>query len=106
LDRETPDFVPHHFALTGTQSAAHFEAERSSFVTNTARTATRPGQPKQAVAGAPRTHLPKDLQAPLPTGREACLCFASLLVTMALVRSGTLDLLCIGTLEKQTRRGT
>jgi hypothetical protein len=33
-------------------------------------------------------------------------CFASILVTRTLVRSRTLDLLCIGTLEKQTRRGT
>jgi len=55
MDRDTTDFFPDHFALAGTQSAAHFEAERSHFVTNTARTANRAGRPiecrKQAVAG-------------------------------------------------------
>jgi hypothetical protein len=81
MDRDTTDFVPNHFALTGTQSAAHFEAERSYFVTNTARTANRAGRPiecrKQAVAGAPRTHLPKDLQTSLPdrTRSLPMLCF-------------------------------
>ena len=92
-----PIFVRDHLALTGMQTAAHFEAERSHFVTNTARTANRAGRPiecrKQAVEGSDRLRF--------PTGREAYPCFASILVTMTLVRSRTLALLCIGTLEKQ-----